>query len=101
MIILNITFLISNPMVDLWLVWVKQDFIPYMLSSGLLTEPQLVRVVGQEADGMSYAIQFKAINHTVLEQWNDAHATGLQQLCRSRFGESALFFSTVLEIQPI
>lgn len=101
MFILNITFLISQPMIDSWLVWARQDFIPYMLASGLLSDAQLARIVGQEEDGLSYALQFKALNRRVLEQWNELHAAEMQQKCSSRFGESALFFSTVLEIQSI
>jgi hypothetical protein len=62
MFILNITFLISRSQVDPWLVWAKNDLIPYMLASGLLSDPQLARVVGQEEDGLSYALQFRAHN---------------------------------------
>jgi hypothetical protein len=75
MFILNFTFLISRPLVDSWLLWAKRDFIPYMLASGLLTEPQLARVAGEhQEDGLSYALQFRAINRKVLEQWNELHA---------------------------
>jgi hypothetical protein len=101
MFILNITFLISRSQVDPWLVWTKNDLIPYMLASGLLSDPQLARVVGQEEDGLSYALQFRAHNRRVLEQWSELHANGMQQLCSERFGNSALFFSTVLELQPL
>ena len=101
MFILNITFLIPSSLIVPWLNWAKNDYIPYMLASGLLFDAQLAQVVGDDEDGSSYALQLKALNRRVLKQWNELHATEMQQLCSDRFGNSVPYFSTILEIQPL
>lgn len=101
MLIYNITFLVSERMEKKWLVWVKEEHIPFMISSGQLTDPQLARILadtGQE--GISYSIQFKVENMEVLKDWHHKFSDTFNIQCEKHFGQEVLFFSTVLELIP-
>lgn len=99
MYIFNLTFLVAESSADKWLTWVKSTHIPFMLSSNLLSNPQLVKVLNNQGqDGTSYSVQFHAATMSDLEDWNQRYAHELQQQCTDNFGEEVLFFSTVLEL---
>ena len=98
MLIFNITFLVSDNVLDKWLNWVSNQHIPFMVSTGFFTKPQLAKVLGDHGqDGTSYSVQFHT-NAVQLDEWHQLYAEEMQQECMTNFGQEVLFFTTALEL---
>jgi antibiotic biosynthesis monooxygenase (ABM) superfamily enzyme len=100
MLILNITFLVSNQTKEKWLKWVKDKHIPFMMNTGHFSKARVARVISnEENDGTSYAVQYETDSIESLENWNRINSEKFQKHCYEDFSTSEiLFFSTVLEI---
>jgi len=99
MLIFNITFLVSDNVSDKWLKWVSNRHIPFMVSTGFFTQPQLARVLSDHGqEGTSYSVQFHITSHAKLDEWHQLHAEEMQQECTANFGQEVLFFTTALEL---
>ena len=99
MFILNITFLVSDHIEEKWLNWAKEIHIPFVTSSGQLTDPQLSRIWGEsDQEGKSFSIQYKAKNMETLNEWHKQFGDAFSKQCEQTFNQEVLFFSTVLEI---
>lgn len=99
MLIFNITFLVSDNSRDKWLDWVKAQHIPFMISSGYFSKPQIAKVLNnEEQEGTSYSVQYHTDNMSNLEKWQVSYAKKLQDDCTANFGEEVLFFATALEL---
>jgi hypothetical protein len=98
MLIFNITFLVSDKVHNLWLEWVRQDFIPFMLNSTYFSHPQVARIItSDKEDGTSFSIQFQTDDMKTLKLWNKDYSSTFQENCSQTFGTEVLFFTTVLE----
>lgn len=98
MLIFNITFLVSDTISDKWLNWVNKQHIPFMVSTGFFTQPQLAKVLGEHGqDGTSYSVQFHT-NPAQLDEWHQLYAEEMQRECTTIFGQEVLFFTTALEL---
>lgn len=99
MLIFNTTYKVSGSQNENWLNWIKEQHIPFMMSSGDFSKPQTTKIVGSEDnEGISYSVQFHIYDMTTLIQWHKEFATSFQNNCKAAFGEDVSFFSTVLEI---
>ena len=99
MLIFNTTFVVTDRLYGPWLKWVKEEHIPFMLSSDMFSKPQVAKVYTQEnQDGTSYSIQFHVADLLTLENWHIAHAKKFEQNFANKFGTEIVFFATILEI---
>jgi hypothetical protein len=99
MILLNITIIVEWPSHESWLAWLKEEYIPEMLASGLFQKYQLVRLLQiDEMQGPTYAIQLYADN---MEDYN-RFESGLSDVMRrksiKKWGERAIEFRTVMQV---
>lgn len=97
MIIYNTTFYIDKESLAGGLEFLKKTYIPAALAGGLLTDPHLSRVMNREADGESYALQFRVKDPATLNRWLEQTGTALQHALVARFGDKITGFSTLLE----
>ena len=99
MLIFNTTYLVISKMSDSWHKWLYEHHIPAMVDSGYFSKPQVAKVLTSEhQEGISFAVQFHTENIDLLEAWSEKYKEEFLAGYRKRFGEKALFFSTVLEI---
>lgn len=99
MYILNITFLVAEPLISTWQEWIRQQLIPSMTSTGLFLQPQLARVhSAEQTDGVSFALQFHTASVDTIDEWLNNNGNSLQQKCTVGFGGNVLFFATTLEV---
>lgn len=104
MLIYNTTFVCEDCRFNEFLTWLNVEAIPHLLKSKIAYSPQLSRIVPlEEKDekATNLSLQFRFSNADALEEWitNDLYPT-LNQMT-NRFGQSSLFFSTVLELLPL
>lgn len=99
MLIYNMTYLVPEQAMDKWTLWVKEEMIPFMLSSEAFTKPQVAKVLFQDnAEGHSMSVQFHVSDMDVLQNWHRDNAQLFQQLSAKRFGNEVAYFATVLEL---
>lgn len=99
MFIFNTTFLVSDKAHGAWIKWVREDYIPFVLESELLTQPQITKILSaEEQDGTSFSVQFCAANAAMLEKWRKRYENECQMNCFKTFGTEVLSFSTVMEV---
>lgn len=104
MILYNTTFIVDAHAIDSFKAWVSASFIPTALESGIFIEPLLTRIIptadmGKDDSACSFALQFKADDHTKATIWNEEIAPKLLQPLALKHGaESILSFTTFMEI---
>jgi hypothetical protein len=99
MFIFNTTFLVSDKAHGTWTKWVRENYIPFVLKSELLTQPQVTKILSaEEQDGTSFSVQFRAADAKILEIWRKQYENECQINCFKEFGTEVLSFSTVMEI---
>jgi len=99
MLIFNTTYKVPNEDIELWLNWITEQHIPFMLQSGSFSKSQVAKIVGSDdEEGTSYSVQFYIVDMDALMYWHKENATKFQNNCAAKFGNSVSFFSTVLEI---
>jgi hypothetical protein len=99
MIIFNTTYLVSPAKITDWQIWVKQQHIPRMLSTGYFSLPQVSKVITEDTEeGTSFAVQFVTDSLDTMADWNEENGLSFQQELSQLFGTEVLFFSTFLEI---
>lgn len=99
MILYNITYMVSHPIHEEWLVWMKTIHIPEIMSSGLFERNQLLKLLEvDEQEGVTYAVQFYADS---LQQYNTYitnHAPALRLKANQKWGDQVLGYRTIMEI---
>ncbi len=98
MLIYNITFNVEDPVRAQWMDFVRDELIPRMTGTGLLTHPQLMQLMRAEPQGTSFALQFRAEDMRTLRDFLQNHWPAIQDLIRERFGDRAVYFPSTLKI---
>lgn len=98
MIIYNTTFHIDNDSHHEFIDYLKKEFIPQSLASGLLTRARLSRILSQHVDeGESYSLQYHVKDNATLNEWITKEGQALQQSLVLKFKEKVVGFTTLLE----
>lgn len=98
MIVFNTTYHVEDSAHDEVIKYLKEEFIPKSIASGMLREPHLFFIHPQhEEQGKSYSLQFRAKDLETLEKWMEDEGDKLQTDLSARFGQRACGFITLLE----
>lgn len=97
-IIYNVTINVSEPRVEEWLQWMRNEHIPQMLGTGVFLGATLVRVLGYEEGGKTYAVQYRCDSMQNFERYEREFASQLQARSAEVFGQDAQAFRTILEV---
>lgn len=98
MLIVNTTYQVSEQFENEWKNWVLSEYIPEVTSSGMLVNPGFFRLlIENEANTVSYALQFQTQSFETLEKWFEKFGTELQHGLSKRFDDKVLGFTTLME----
>jgi hypothetical protein len=97
-VIYNVTVNVSDSRVDEWISWMRQEHIPAVLNTGLFSTATLVKVIGVEQGGKTFAVQYRSDSMQDYERYQEEHESRLQARATELFKEDAHAFRTVLEI---
>ena len=98
MIIYNVTVSIDQSIHDAWFKWMKETHIPGVMGTGCFTEQRMCRVMNEEDNGLTYAIQYHCADMDTLKRYQKEYAPALQRDYNQRFANKYAAFRTVLEI---
>jgi len=99
MIIYNVTVKVDNDIQERWLQWMREEHIPAVLATGRFSGYKLCRILHQEEDGVTYAIQYFCPDMATLQQYAAREAPGLQAEHRERFKDQYIAIRTLMEIE--
>jgi hypothetical protein len=97
MIVFNTTYLVAFEVHDTWLQWISSRHIPAMLETSFFKDPRLFKVLVDEEHGVTYSLQFSSPDMASIQSWQEKHKDEMESGLRKTFGESVMFFSTLLE----
>lgn len=98
MIIYNVTVKIDNEVHEEWLQWMREVHIPDVMRTGRFVDHQIAKVLVDDHDGVTYAIQYKCPTLKDLEAYQSDHAAALQRDHAERFKDKFVAFRTLLEL---
>ncbi len=98
MIIYNVTVKVDHEVHDDWLNWMQQVHIPEVMGTGKFVEHQIAKVLVDDQDGITYAIQYKCASMQDLEAYQSDHAPALQRDHAERYKDKFVAFRTLLEL---
>jgi len=98
MILYNVTISIDESIHEEWLDWMKQVHIPEVMATGCFLENKMLRMLNEEAGGITYAIQYIAADMPTYELYQQEHAPGLQKQTMDKYSGKFAAFRTILEI---
>ena len=98
-ILYNVTIMVDQAIADQWLQWLLEEHIPDVLSSGCFTGHQVLRLREvDEAEGPTYAIQYKSSSWDDYNRYIKEHATEMRNRSVQKWGDRFIAFRTVMEV---
>jgi hypothetical protein len=98
MILYNVTINIDNSCHDEWLAWMKNEYIPALMATGLFVRNTILRLMNEEDNGgTTYAFQYYLHNIEDLAAYENTYAPLHQAEQAKRYSEKFVSFQTILE----
>lgn len=97
MIVYNTTFHVDDEILSESIDYLKQEFIPSSICSGILSHPLLQRVIQDTEAGTSLCVQFHVKDQQTLQDWIRQEGITIQRKLVERFGSKMAGFSTLLD----
>jgi hypothetical protein len=99
MIIYNVTVNIDDRVRDDWKDWMLSVHIPEVMDTGFFTEYKFCRLMNEEPQGTTFAIQYFCPSMKRLQQYLDDFAPDLQKSHTERYKDKFVAFRTFLEVE--
>ncbi len=98
MYIYNVTMNVEQSAHDQWLPWMKEEYIPKMLSFGKFTKALMTKVmVEEEMGGTTYSVQFTTDSKFTLAKYLKENAKEMHAFSKAYHGKY-ISFETELEV---
>lgn len=98
MILYNVTVSLDASIHADWLEWMKQKHVPDVMATGCFIENKMLRLLNEENDGITYAMQYLAKDMANYERYQQDFAPELQREYKERYENKFAAFRTVLEV---
>ncbi len=99
MIIYNVTVKVQPGIADEWVRWMKEEHMPELQRTGLITDYRLCRLLEQdEADGRTYSAQYFCDSLEDYHDYINRHAPAMRDKAQKKFGDKFIAFRTVMEV---
>ena len=98
MIVHNTTYHVEHEMNSLFVLFLKEHYIPRATESGLFTDARLLLICPQHGnEGVNYSLQFRAKDTDAVNEWFLQVGDNLNRTLSLRFGTEVAGFVTLLE----
>ncbi len=98
MILYNITYGIDITIEDEWVQWMRDTYIPLILSTQLFTGHRFYKVLSHdEPESASYCVQYFTPSIEQFNRYLEQHASTFQTLLHERYKNKHVAFNTLLE----
>ncbi len=98
MILYNITYNIDREIDHEWTEWLKNYYIPEIMSTGYFTSYKVFRMLQVEEDNsINYAVQLYSESLAQLNKFLEEDAVGIASRLQEKFKHRHVAFMTVLQ----
>lgn len=99
MIIYNVTVKADTSIAGAWLDWMQKEHIPEMIDTGCFTHANILHLYEQDdEEGVTYAIQYHALNRESYEKYLEEFAAGLRKKALDKWGDRFVAYRSVMKI---
>lgn len=99
MIIYNITIKVDASVQSEWLDWLKEEYIPGILSTGCFHDAKILRLLEtDDSEGPTYAIQFHAESKALYNLYIEKFSGIMLRKSIEKWGDQFISFQTVMRI---
>ncbi len=94
----NITFNIEPEIRDEWLRWIREEYIPFVMETGLFSGHKLFRLLNEtENEGFTYSLQFFTDSLDKADRYLEQYARKITRKHNETFRYKHVSFMTLLE----
>jgi|JI6StandDraft_1071083.scaffolds.fasta_scaffold143239_2 hypothetical protein len=98
MIVYNVTVSLADESIhEEWMQWMKEVHIPEVMQTRLFEDYRILRLLQEENNGITYAIQYRSKSLEEYYRYQQEFAPALQAKTKEKYGEKLLAFRTLLE----
>ena len=98
MFIYNTTTKVDHLVLNKWLQWQNQIYIPEVMATGFFTEHRFYKLLEHDDnEGAIYVTQFLMPSKEAYQQYLQQSAPQLQQKALAEWGDNIVSFSTLLQ----
>ena len=98
MLLYNVTFGIDKSIEEEWFSWMRSNYLPAMMNTGLFVNYKMYKVLSHDDDNsVSYSVQCFAKTIEDLLQYLNEFAPRLVEEHRERYKDRHVAFNTLLE----
>ena len=99
MLIYNVTAKVTWAIHEKWMQWMKEKHIPEVMATGCFTGNQVLRLLEtDEAEGPTYAIQYRAEKMEDYQEYISTHAPAFRKELTERWGDNFIAFRSLMEV---
>lgn len=99
MIIYNVTTKVEPVIAKEWLQWMKEEHIPAMKATGCFYDAVVLQLLEtNDAEGPTYAVQYKAESKAQFNQYIEEFATGMRQESFDKWANRFIAFRSLMEV---
>lgn len=99
MLIFNTTYHVEEGQEKLFLIWIKEYYLPEIEKYGALKSPRITRILShREEGGDSFSLQFEVADSALLHRWHCEQGVQLNEELTKTFKEKVVGFPTLMEV---
>src|ERR1700761_6865597 len=97
MIVYNETIIVEDAIHAEWLSWMKTEYIPMVMQTGLFHSYNILNVINSPNEGVTYCIQYLTDSLENYNHFDINHLQGLQAMHHLRFENQFVLFNTLMQ----
>ena len=99
MLIYNTTYQMEADQECLFLIWIKEYYLPEVERYGALKAPRICRILSHREDGSAcYSVQFEVTDSAALHRWHREQGVKLNDEMLKLFMDKVVGFPTLMEM---
>lgn len=98
LVLYNVTVNVEAAIETEWLHWMKTNYVPAALATGLFVESKIFKLLHDEEDGsVTYSVQYFAHSVTHINEYLQKHAPALVEKHMARYRNRHVAFHTLMQ----
>lgn len=97
-IIYNVTISLDKEIEKDWVKWMQETHLKEVMETGMFLENRFTKILTDEADGISYSVQYLAPDMQTYERYKNEFAPALQKKGLEQFPGKFVAFRTLLAL---
>ena len=99
MLLYNVTVKVAAEIGADWLLWLQQEHVPEVLSTGCFRKATICRLLDtDDSEGPTFSVQYLAETRNDYERYIQNHAPQMRQQSFDRWGDRFIAFRSLLEV---